>query len=155
MLSRILRSVVISALLGTIGLPAAAQGILDCDWRSSAQNVPEPWEENTRTFSNGKTRVALVDTIEPAGGAYWLMVLSPPYSELGGRQCRLLGNGSHGFAKLNFSELQASYDVKTGLSFVLPGEIYVDGVNNTKIVLTVNLNQSSGELMQTITYHND
>ncbi|WP_341368285.1 hypothetical protein [Yoonia sp. BS5-3] len=57
--------------------PAAAQEAIPCDWQASAQHLVEPWEENSRTFANGDVRVAALDTIEPAAGFAYLMVLSP------------------------------------------------------------------------------
>ncbi len=50
-----------------LAAPVAAQTVGDCDtWQTSARNLAEPWEANSRTFANGDIRVALLDTIEPA-----------------------------------------------------------------------------------------
>ncbi|MDG4951587.1 hypothetical protein NLM59_11715, partial [Weeksellaceae bacterium KMM 9724] len=73
---------------------------------ASAGNIVEPWEDNTRTFSNGKTRLALLDTIEPAAGSFHVLVLSLPLNELGDRQCRTIGmGGGIGFSGADFSTL--------------------------------------------------
>ncbi len=133
-----------------LAAPVAAQDVFDCDWQSSARNIAEPWEENTRTFSNGKTRLALMDTVEPAGGAFWLLVLSPPYDELGGRQCKVVGHNGIGFTWLDFSQLRSSYDPSRGLTFTLPGQLYGDGVNNIDITVSITLNQATGEITKEV-----
>ena len=130
--------------------PAYAQDIVECSWQSSAANLVEPWENYTRTFSNGKTRIALIDTLEPAAGAVWLLILSPPYNELGDRQCRLVGHGGMGFMDLDFAALATSYDPARGLTFVLPGKVYGDGVNNWDIMVALTLNQATGEITKEI-----
>ncbi len=125
-----------------------AQEVGDCDWRASARNIAEPWADNSRLFSNGKVRVALLDTLEPAAGAFHLMIISPPYDELGQPQCRVVSRlGTIGFAGLNFNELEAGYDPATGLTFILPGTIYLpeEGFSNS-FLLAITLNQASGEI---------
>ena len=138
------------ALAFAASTPATAQDVFDCDWQASAANIAEPWEAHTRSFSNGKTRLALLDTIEPAAGAFWLLVLSPPYSELGDRQCRVVGHNGTGFMSLDFAALSASYDPAKGLTFILPGQLYGDGVNNTDITVSVTLNQATGEITKEV-----
>ena len=133
-----------------LALPAYAQDIVECSWQSSAANLVEPWENYTQTFSNGKTRIALIDTLEPAAGAVWLLILSPPYNELGDRQCRLVGHGGMGFMDLDFTALATSYDPARGLTFVLPGKVYGDGVNNWDIMVALTLNQATGEITKEI-----
>ena len=137
---------ILSLVLSLFTFQLQAQEVGDCDWRSSARNVVEPWSENTRTFSNGKTRLALLDTIEPAAGAFHLLIISPPYDELGSPQCKVLSlQGTIGFAGLTFSELEASYDPSTGLTFILPGQVYNpdDGLT-APMFLGLILNQATG-----------
>ncbi len=130
--------------------PPAPQ-ISECGWQASAQAIAEPWEDNSRTFSNGKTRLALLDTVEPAAGWAWLLILSPPYSELGDRQCRTIGINGSGFAGLQFEALRSSYDSATGLTFTLPAALY-DSSTGGPIwqMLSVTLNQSSGAIGATL-----
>ena len=110
--------------------PALAQEIFDCDWRASARNIAEPWADNTRTFSNGKTRLTLIDTVEPAAGSYSLMILSPPHDVLGSPQCKLIGRGGGlGYSGLVFEQLEAAYDPARGLIFTLPAMIYLPEEN--------------------------
>lgn len=126
--------------------PALAQEVAECDWRSSAQAIVEPWEENTRLFANGAVRLALLDTVEPAAGAAHLLILSPPLNELGERQCRVVSFAEGvGYAAMYFSELEAGYDPAIGLIFTIPAQIYLpdSGFSNSTL-LTITLNQSSG-----------
>jgi hypothetical protein len=126
---------------------ASAQDVRDCDWHASARNLVEPWSDHTRTFANGKTRLALLDTAgEPAAGSYYLLVLSPPYAELGDRQCRVIGHGAIGFGYIDFENLDAAYDPANGLTFDVPVEIY-DGETFVAHHLTFTLNQSTGEIV--------
>lgn len=131
---------------------ATAQEVSDCDWRASAYNIVEPWSENTRTFSNGKTRITLMDTLEPALGAFHVMVLSPPFNEMGERQCKVIStSGTIGFYDLNFQGLQAQYDPSAGLGIAIPGSEYVpetDGHRPMYLLFTVN--QATGDITPSI-----
>lgn len=131
--------------------PALAQPItvLECDWQSSARNIVEPWESNTRTFSNGQTRLALLDTIEPAAGWAWLLVLSPPYGEVGDRQCRVIGVDGMGFSGMGFEQLSASYDPATGLRFSLPAQRMGPEGDFVWGTLGFVLNQATGDIRGT------
>ncbi len=136
-------------LLGVFAaMPARAQEVSECDWRASARALAEPWEANTRTFSNGKTRIALIDTVEPAAGSFYLLILSPPYDVLGDRQCRLVGAAEGiGFRELDFSRLQAQYDPSIGLVFAIPGLIHFPAIDGgSPIWLLVTLNQATGQI---------
>ncbi len=138
-------------LLLALASPAAAQSVSNCDWQASAQAIAEPWEENTRTFANGRVRVAVLDTIEPAIGFAWLLVLSPPFSELGDRQCKVVGASEDiGFAGLFFDTLTSSYHPQTGLTLSVEARFYdakVDGFSRKPVVVT--LNQSTGAMTAT------
>lgn len=138
-----------ATLLGLlVGSPLAAQSVGPCDWQSSAQALVEPWEETTRLFANGDVRLATLDTIEPAIGAAYLLVLSPPRDALGGRQCRVIGfTGQMGFAAIYFDQLTSRYDPAVGLMFSLPVQI-VDAetsFSNSGLLL-LTLNQSTGAM---------
>ncbi|MDE0590772.1 hypothetical protein OU789_12615 [Halocynthiibacter sp. C4] len=135
------------AALAAPGL-ASAQEVLDCDWQASARSIAEPWEENTRTFANGDVRLALLDTIEPAAGSTYLLVLSPPFHELGDRQCKVIGLSSVvGFTNLEFSTLQADYDPAVGLVFTIDGSTYVHETGGSEGgVLSFSLNQATGDI---------
>ncbi len=111
------------ALTGLAGSAATAQSAHICDdWQSQAWNLAEPWEDNSRTFSNGAVRVALIDTVEPALGAYYLLTLHPlPDDPLGSRVCHIVGETPFfGFPGMDFSGLSASYDPAVGLTFTVP-----------------------------------
>nr|WP_249200695.1 hypothetical protein [Thetidibacter halocola] len=129
-------------------MPAAAQEVQDCDdWAAGAQFLAEPWEENTRTFANGAVRVALIDTGEPAAGGYRILVLSPPYSQLGDRQCRMVGSGGMGFAGVDFAALAARYDPTVGLILTLPATRFNGGTGDFEDgILRFTLNQATGAI---------
>ncbi len=127
-------------------MPAGAQTVSPCDWRARADVLAEPWEKNSRTFSNGAVRVALLDMIEPAAAALHLLVLSPPEGPLGERQCRIVSlEGSRGFASLDLAKLRARYDPVVGLVLKLPAGAH-DGISalTRRGVLSVTINQTSG-----------
>jgi len=123
-----------------------AQSVNDCEWQASAWNLVEPWEENSRTFSNGKTRLALIDTVEPAAGAFHLLILSPPYGPLGDRQCKMVSwSPGIGFAGMHFNELVANYNPAQGLLFDLPVRLYDPETSFTNgAILHLVLNQATG-----------
>ncbi len=140
----------ILAVLTLASAPAMAADVqvLDCDWQSNARNIVEPWEANTRTFSNGKTRIAALDTIEPAAGWAYVLVLSPPYDELGSRQCKVIGMNGMGFAGMDFSQMQSSYDPNRGLSFTVPvAEYNFDTGAGVPRLLWFQLNQATGAIL--------
>ncbi len=120
----------------------------ECDWVSNARNIVEPWDKNTRTFANGNVRLALMDVVEPAAAAFHILVLSPPYDELGTRQCREISlQNSIGFSSINFDALQASYDPSVGLMFKIP----IQTLNNNAQTpsnsnLLFSLNQATGQI---------
>ncbi len=128
--------------------PLAAQVLNDCDWQASVRNLVEPWAENTRTFAKGAVRVALLDTVEPAAGAFHLLVLSPPLNELGERQCRTVSfAGGIGYAGMDFSALGAEYVQGRGLVLTLPAMIYSpeEGFANSAM-LDITINQATGQI---------
>ena len=111
--------------LTCLAAPATAQTVQPCDWQARADAIAEPWEDNTRTYANGNVRLALIDTVEPAAGAYHVLVLSPPFGELGERQCRTVGlEQGMGFAGIDFGSLNAAYDASVGLVFELDVQRY-------------------------------
>lgn len=136
----------IAVCLGLLaGAPVMAQEAVPCDWPARADNIAEPWEENTRTFAEGKVRLALLDTAEPAAAAFHVFVLSPPYDELGLRQCRTIGLNGMGFAGADFGSLQAAYDPAVGLIFTMTVQVY-DGMDYTPRTLRFTLNQATGDI---------
>jgi hypothetical protein len=128
--------------------PLAAQDIRECDWKASAASIYEPWEEFSRSYANGDVRVALLDTIEPAAGSFHLLVLSPPYDELGGRQCRTIGiQDGIGFSGIGFEEIAADYDPAVGLLFAVQIQYYESAfADYVSADLFFNLNQATGDI---------
>jgi hypothetical protein len=142
---------VMTAVLALCAAPAWSESasVQPCgpDLPGHARSIAEPWEDNTMTFANGAVRVAILDTIEPAAGAFHLLVLSPPYDELGDRQCRIVSYGGDwlGFGGLSLERVEASYDPATGLRIVMDMGRYVPetGLNDV-LALAVTINQSTG-----------
>ena len=137
--------------------PVAAQSVNPCDWQASAQALVEPWEDNTRVFANGDVRLAAINTIEPANGAAYVLVLSPPRSELGERQCRVIGFTEQiGFGAVYFDLLTADYDPATGLLFDVPVQIVTaDGTFTNGGLLSLTLNQSTGAMTTSLALGNE
>lgn len=138
----------LSAFLAVLATPITAQEVLPCDWQARADAIVEPWEDHTRTFANGDVRVAVLDVIEPALGSYYLLILSPPYDEVGGRQCRVIGfHSGMGFTALDIGSMIAEYVPGRGLEMQLLGRIADPEYDFTNAVnIWVTLNQSTGEI---------
>lgn len=128
--------------------PAAAQHVGECDWLASAWLVAEPWEQYSRTFANGDVRVALIDAIEPGAVPFHLLILSPPWDELGARQCRVLSlDPGIGFSGVDFAALQAWYDPAAGLFFSVPVSVYEEATGGFgDRMLDFTLNQATGAI---------
>jgi hypothetical protein len=119
----------------------------DDDWRLDLREIGEPWEAHTRTFANGDVRAVVVDTVEPAAGSFYLVVLHPPYSEFE-RGCALISLGGYvGFAGIDLAAAEAGYDPAKGLTLAMPVGRYDEAsarfVSGT---LRVTVNQVSGEV---------
>ncbi len=130
---------------------AAAQVAMPCDWQAHADAIVEPWEENTRTFSNGAVRVALLDVIEPAAAASYLLVLHPPFDETGSRTCTVVGlDDGLGYGGVIFEELEGAYDPAKGLTLTFPAFIYLpeQSFQNSALV-SVTINQATGDVAVT------
>ncbi len=139
---------VIATLLAS---PLAAQTAFPCDWQARADAIVEPWEDNSATFANGAVRVALLDVIEPGAASTYLLVLHPPYDELGGRACTVVGlDDGLGYAEIHFNALEADYDSETGLTLRVPAIIYLPEQSfQNSALLTITVNQSTGDVTVT------
>jgi hypothetical protein len=133
-------------------LASLAQSASECDWRASSQVIAEPWEANTRTFANGEVRLTIMDAGEPVVGAFFLMILSPPYGD-GGRQCAILALDADGlgFAGLSMDGAKADYDPTTGLSVTLPARRWMPETDTyIDATLSLTINQDSGAITGTL-----
>ncbi|MFT5744380.1 MAG: hypothetical protein ACI86S_002461 [Paracoccaceae bacterium] len=149
----LMRRLFLALVIACFPLSVWAQVVSTCDWRASARAVVEPWEENSRTFANGAIRVALLDIIEPAAGASYLLILTRPYDEMGDRQCFVIGFGDGvGYADMSFSELASAYDPARGLILTIPGQIYLpeESFRNSAL-LEITVNQATGIVAATST----
>jgi hypothetical protein len=131
--------------------PVAAQTAIPCGWQARADAIVEPWAENTATFANGAVRVALLDTIEPAASAAYLLITHPPLNEVGGRTCAVIGlDDDLGYAAIFFNELEAGYDAKVGLTFTVPAIIYLPEQSfQNSALLSIAVSQSTGDVIVT------
>ncbi len=148
---------VLSLFAAVLVSPAAAQTALPCDWQARADSIVEPWEENTATFANTAVRVALLDTIEPAAGAAYLLILHPPLDELGARTCTVVGlDDGLGYAAIYFQDLEAGYDPAVGLTFDVPAVIYLPEQSfQNSTLLSITVNQATGDVGVTQTLGNE
>ena len=143
-----MRALALAAGFSLAATAAQAVVVEECWDGAGADAIIEPWEENIRSFSNGKIRVAALDMIEPAAGSSWLMVLSPPYDEVGARQCRMIGFAQGtGFAGIYFSDITAEYDPAKGLTLMIPAQFYLpeEGFTNS-ILVSATINQATGQI---------
>lgn len=100
--------------------PAFAVTVRDCDGLTDrTANLVEPWEKNSRTFYNGKLRVALLDTGgEPACCSVHLLVQFFDEGEDGPGSVlcyQVEDQDGRGFAGIDFSSLTSAYDPARGL----------------------------------------
>ena len=135
------------AALGTLAAaePISAVPCIDT-WIARSDNIAEPWADHTAVFANGDVRVALLDTIEPAGSPFHLLILSPPFDLTGGRSCQVVSRGSgFGWTRLDFATLTAAYDPATGLTFAITGAELAE-VSDDPITVSLTLDQQTGEI---------
>lgn len=143
----------LAALVAFSPVPVLAQQVGDCDWRASAQAIAEPWHQTSRVFADGAIRIAIMDTIEPAAGAFHLLILSPPYDETGARQCAVLSLTADGmgFAGLAIDGGKADYDPARGLVLTMPAKRYIPETDAYQsAMLTVTINQDTGAITGTL-----
>ncbi len=141
-----------AVLLAALALPqaAAAVTVSDCDdYRSTILAVAEPWEANTRTFAQGAIRLVVADVIEPAGGPLHLVVLAPPYDEIGARGCHVISSdGFLGFSGLDLGAASARYDPAQGLIVSIPAAVWDSQAQDSArpAQLRVTINQAAGTI---------
>ncbi|WP_375279256.1 hypothetical protein [Pseudooctadecabacter sp.] len=140
---------IVATLLATwLSGTATAQIAVPCDWQARADAIVEPWEENSATFADGAVRVALLDTIEPAAAAFHLLILHPPFDEVGARTCSTVGlDEGLGYAGMLFDDLTSEYDPARGLIFTIPAIIYLPEQSfQNSALLTITVNQATGDV---------
>ncbi len=139
----------VAAALALAPVMLPAQEVNICAWQATGANIAEPWEQNSRSFAHGKVRIALLDTIEPAAASFYILVLSPPYDEAGGRQCVLVtADGGGGFGAVDFAALKARYDAAVGLVISVPVTTAHPGLGApTPQMLRFSVNQATGAIL--------
>jgi hypothetical protein len=110
--------------------------------------VDEPWEANTRLFANGEIRLVVLDTVEPAAGAFHLVILHPPRDTLGIPMCSMVSAAEGlGFGGMDLRPAEAAYDPARGLTVALPVSVYdPDSADFFDRTLSVTINQASGQV---------
>jgi len=140
----VIRGLVLAAVLAA---PAGAVTVVECGgpW-TDVRNLAEPWEQNTRTFAKGDIRLAVIDTIEPGAGAFHLLVLHPPFDEMGGPQCHIVSvDDLFGFAAMDLGPAKAAYDPARGLTVTLPVSLWSEATGGiAPAALSVTINQATG-----------
>ncbi|MEM1289818.1 MAG: hypothetical protein AAGH60_15835 [Pseudomonadota bacterium] len=138
-----------------LSTPSVAQTVEECDFRASAQALVEFWNDpvNSQTFAGGTVRLAITDVIEPAAGSFHLVVLSPPFDELGGRQCRVVSaDGAIGFRSLSLAGLGAVEDAQSAFTFTMEAGVFNPNTDGTVDQdLTVSLDTNPGVITAVIT----
>ena len=133
------------------GVAAEAQQVRPCfegqniPYQVSAAAVAEPWEANTRSFADGDIRITVMDTFEPALGAFHLMVLFWGNEDF--RECRLVSHAELGFVRMTLDGMTSTYDAKRGLVLSLPTEFFnpAEGVKESGS-LEVVINRQTAEV---------
>ncbi len=129
--------------------PVTAQTLSDCDdWRSSAFGIAEPWEANTKTFSEGSVRMAIMDVGEPVVGSFRLLILTPPTADNpDARQCQVLSlDPDLGFAGLSFDGVTNTTD-PTGLTVRIPAKRWIAETDTyADATLSVTLHATDGAI---------
>lgn len=131
-------------LAGLCALPVTAAGeeVQPCAWYAAAEYLAEPWQDHTRVFFDGAVRIALLDTVEPAAGAYRLLVLAPPYGPTGERSCSVIGVDGGGFSGFDFAALSVARD-GPGVTLTAPVTALRDG-DFAQAFLSVTLDPVAG-----------
>lgn len=133
-----------------LAAPVAAQEVRECDRPAGARNPVEPCADCSRTSANGKTRLAVSDTVEaPAAGAFFLPVLYPLYAELGDRQRRVIQHDGIGFRDMDCPERVIDHNPATGFAVAVVFGID-DGETYLEHSLTVTSEQSRDELAEVV-----
>ncbi len=128
-----------------------AQSLNGCDWLSSAANIWEPWEDNTKTYANGAIRIAKIGTDDPACCTAHLLILSPGEPGPPGwiRSCNILSSSNGlGFNEVFLEDITTSYDPAKGLLLSVPIGFYdpENAYTDPDLFQTINvrINQATG-----------
>ena len=140
----------VAAVVSIFATTAVSQSINTCDYIASAENVVEPWENNTRTFANGNIRIALLNTGgEPVCCANHLLIVSPHPEH--GKGCHVLSNAEgYGYREVEFEAITSRYEPGVGIMLDIPvGDFDPDtgGVDSrSRRVVRVQINQATGDV---------
>lgn len=106
-------------------------------------HTPEPWETHSRSFANGAVRIAVLDSVALAVGAFYLLVSID--SDDPWRQCHVVADQGSGFAALSLYAMQSAYDPASGLRSSMDVQQFnVEMARPEPAVLNVLINQTNG-----------
>ena len=131
-------------------LPARADVVTDCGQWTGPEHLVEPWEDTTRTFSQGSVRVAVVDLGEPDCCPRHFVVTIPA-NMYGGRACFLVARNAlipNGWARVGLDEATASRGPEPGLKLSIPVYTYdyrTGGADaDSRRMITLRIRQAAG-----------
>ena len=146
------------AALLAMAVPATAAGLkaincTDDESTSNARNIANPWEKNTKLFSNGSIRLVLLDTGgEPVCCSQHLLALYPGGGEPDTgldeiNNCSIINPANQtGFVQIDFAKIAATYDPKKGLTVTFPYQLYNDGNPSKTVIGKFVINSKSGTI---------
>lgn len=139
---------VIAALLLMLPSIGMSQSVGPCTELTRVDLIAEPWDANTRSFGDGAVRIAVVDTIAPAIGAFHLILFSPPLDENDKRQCRVIsGTEEYGFGGLSLEGISVDFEPGQKLELKIAAAVFEpDGETFVGKTLLIDVDQSSGEI---------
>ncbi len=116
----------------SVGLASAphAQEVWPCNQKNSVpinrvENMVEPWAENTRTYRQGKVRVALLSRGEHKNGAFYLLVLTELGEGKGTRACWVVGHQPwEGYEAIDFQGIAPYHNGANELILTFPVQGY-------------------------------
>jgi hypothetical protein len=143
---------VIAFLFAPLFAEAAVVG--PCGSLNAIDYIVEPWEQNTRTFYNGKVRIVNIDTYgEPTCCSSHLAILLPQNDELETVACYVFSQRRYegdepyylGFQNVDVRNVTAKYDPAQGLLLQIPYTSYIDGIDSKRGSAKVRLNLKTGK----------
>ena len=125
---------------------AFAQAVNSCEEAGlNEDSIVQPASENQRTYSDGKTRISIIDS---GSDRAWKMisVVSPPFVN-GQPTCQVISFDDYiGFEEVLISLIESRYDPSIGLMFDIPVRTPEPEYSDKLMRLIFDLNQATGAL---------
>jgi len=145
---------ILALMLFSVSANATVVG--ECGMLNSIDLIQEPWEKNTKTFYNGKVRVAAIDTQgEPACCSSHLVLLVPQNDEIGSVSCFVVSQVRYdssepsylGFQSVSVAGITSKYEAGKGLLLSVPFTTYIDGIDSNRGRAKVRINLQKGTVV--------